>query len=160
MRAAAALLLAGLVACGVVQDPVPIAGETGELAGEWEGQYWGTQSGRTGSIFFRLDPGADTARGDVVMYPIGTNVVNAPWDPAAPPEATRPRAEVLPITFVWARGGEVWGRLNPYRDPDCGCLLTTTFRGTLVGDTLRGTFSSWHEEMARRTEGEWRVVRR
>ncbi len=145
--------------CGAYRNPVPVAGEIASLQGEWQGEYTGRQSGRTGSIFFRLLAGSDTAYGDVVMYPLGTSVSRPPWDATGPVDPNRPRAELLRITFVWAEQGIVSGRLDPYRDPDCGCLLTTTFRGTLTGDTLSGRFASWHEEMAHRTEGTWRAVR-
>jgi hypothetical protein len=67
---------------------------------------------------------------------------------------------VLHIRFVRAEGGIVNGRLEPYRDPQCGCQLTTVFRGMLKGDTLSGSFRSWHEEMQRWTEGTWRTVRK
>jgi hypothetical protein len=151
-------LLAG--ACVGVQPPVPVSGDVASLTGEWEGTYSSAQSGRRGNIFFRLEAGRDTARGDIVMYPVGYPVATAPWDPSNPADPNRPSAEVLTITFVQAVAGTVTGRLDPYRDPQCGCSLTTTFIGKLQGDTLSGTFTSWHQEMQKRVEGEWNALRK
>jgi hypothetical protein len=157
-KSLALVLLAG--ACVGVQNPVPVTGDVAALTGEWEGTYSSAQSGRRGNIFFRLEAGRDTARGDIVMYPVDYPVATAPWDPSNPADPNRPHAEILTITFVQAVAGTVTGRLDPYRDPQCGCSLTTTFIGKLQGDTLSGTFTSWHQEMQRRTEGEWKAIRR
>lgn len=155
-------LLVGLLAsaCSGVGAPVPVSGDTGILEGEWEGTYSSDQSGRSGHIFFWLDTGTDTARGEVVMYPPSAQGISAPFDRSGPPEIDRPRSEVLNIRFIRAEGGIVNGRLEPYRDPQCGCQLTTVFRGILKGDTLSGSFRSWHEEMQRWTEGTWHTVRK
>ena len=50
--------------------PVPVTGtraDVSTLVGEWTGEYRSAESGRSGSILFKLDAGTDTARGDVVM---------------------------------------------------------------------------------------------
>lgn len=39
------------------------------LAGEWIGSYHGDQTGRTGSITFRVSEDGDSAFGDVLMVP-------------------------------------------------------------------------------------------
>lgn len=39
--------------------------------GERSGSYAGRESGRTGSVFFRLASDADSAYGDVLMAPVG-----------------------------------------------------------------------------------------
>jgi len=149
------LATAALSGCVGPGMPVPIGGEVAALTGEWGGEYWSAESGRHGTIFFQLRAGADTAQGDVLMYP----------GPAAVPEyagtrfpAVRP-SEALGITFVSARAGTVTGRLDPYRDPDCGCTLITTFEGRIAADTISGSFESLHQGMGHIVRGSWRVVR-
>lgn len=48
--------------------------------------------------------------------------------------------------------------LDPYISPECQCPVTTVFTGSLVGDTLRGTFvtNSRSMEMQR---GPWQMIR-
>ena len=70
------------------------------------------------------------------------------------------RPQVLAIRFVHLMGGEVVGELDPYRDPDCGCLLRTTFRGEVDGDAVLGTFASEAEHPYHDAEGTWQAVRR
>ena len=154
------LLALAAAGCTGVTNPVPVSGDVAALRGEWEGTYSSLQSGRTGSIYFRLEGGTDTARGDVIMNPLDPPGVSAPRDPSESLDPSRPRPEILTITFVRATAGTVSGRLDAYRDPQCGCRLTTTFTGELRGDTLSGRFSSWHEEMQHRTEGHWKVIRK
>lgn len=153
----AVLVLAG---CHGVQPPVPVAGNLALLAGQWDGDYGGQESGRTGSIAFTLAAGADTAHGDILMVPRSWEVppTSRPGDPDA---RTTPAPQPIAIAFVRAADGFVDGRLAPYRDPECGCLLTTTFRGRLVApDRFEGTFVSWHAEMRQETHGWWRARRR
>jgi hypothetical protein len=156
MPLAAALLGVG---CTAVSPPVPVEGDVAALAGEWTGEYWSAESGRRGELVFTLQAGADTARGEVVMRPapLGRGAAGEVPDTRAGPEAM---PQGLSITFVRVSRGVVSGRLDPYRDPECGCRLTTTFLGRLSGDTLSGTFTSRHEEMQRTVEGQWRAVRK
>lgn len=146
-----------LAACRVDPMPVPVEGDIAGLAGEWTGDYHSDESGRMGSIIFSLTAGTDTAHGEVTMVP--REHQEQPRDPAQVPEVWRPRPLILSIAFIRATGGSVTGRLDPYRDPECGCMLETTFSGRLVADTLSGTYTSLHQEMGRRVHGVWRVVR-
>ena len=152
------MMLAALaVGCQAAQPPVPVVGDVAALAGEWRGEYWSTESGRRGTILFSLQAGQDTAHGEVVMYP--SRVATPLPTPAEPePVIVHANPEPLAITFVRAGGGMVSGRLEPYRDPECGCRLTTTFTGRWETDTLAGTYVSVHES-GRRVTGEWRVSR-
>jgi len=157
-----ALLLAGsaVLACGGPSTPVPVRGDIAGLEGQWVGDYSSRESGRSGSIVFTLTAGSDTAQGDVIMVPSDLRMRG----PAVPGEMgvaspRAPRSELLTIKFVAASRGTVQGELNPYRDPDCGCLLTTVFTGTLDGDRLSGTYRSWHEETGHVVEGVWQVER-
>jgi hypothetical protein len=127
-----------------------------QLRGEWRGEYWSAQSGRSGTIVFSLKSTGDTARGDVVMIP-AEPVARVP-DPGGVPElATRP----MPVTvsFVRCEHGGVTGRLDPYRDPVCGCLLYTVFEGEFSADTVAGSFTTTHQDLGRKVEGRWRAVR-
>ena len=154
-RNATLIAIAVATACGYHMPPVEVQGPENAvavLAGEWSGSYWSVESGRSGSIQFSLEAGQDTAFGDVLMVP---------EEPARTQErlADRPMSERIPIAFVRIDRDRVVGTLAPYRDPECGCRLRTTFSGTVQGDTLRGTFSSRHIEGGRTTTGQWRAVR-
>lgn len=152
-------------ACGGPRTPVPVVG-TAEavvsLAGEWVGEYQNTSRSRRGSIVFSLTAGRDTAVGDVVMIPAGRE---EPLRPAREtPADQRPRSrewpEVLTISFVRVERDRVLGSLDVYRDPECGCLLSTSFEGRIDGDTITGTFLARSLETGRTQTGWWHVARR
>jgi hypothetical protein len=75
------------------------------------------------------------------------------------PWANVPSDRLLTITFVRAAGGTVFGRLDPYNDPVCGCELKTTFTGHIKGNLIEGSYASEHVTGGDRVEGRWRVVR-
>lgn len=150
-----------LVACGGYQAPVPVVGQeadVSQLAGEWFGEYSSGESGRSGSISFKLIAGSDTATGDVIMSPRYNARPQAgqaqPTGPAMPGTI-----QALTINFVRVTGGQVSGPIAPYTDPTCDCRLHTTFVGRLRGDTLSGTYSSFQEQPRDVQEGQWQVVR-
>lgn len=153
----------GAVACTPVIMRTPVSGsrpDVSRLVGEWQGDYSSIESGRRGLIAFRLRAGADTAEGDVIMQsrtesdPSAPNVSPVPWD------AIHSTHQTLSIRFVFVSDIEVSGVLDPYRDPDCGCTLTTTFRGTIKGDVIEGTFHSEGSGMGHiPQDGRWRVER-
>lgn len=152
VMAAALPLLAA--ACSSVVPAVPVLGNVAdvqELAGEWSGEYWSLDTGRSGSILFRLAAGADTAVGDVLMIPMGQRHDH--------PDGIHPASEYLPISFVSVANGRVRGVLEPYRDPACGCLINTSFDGEMRGNTIEGSFTSRHAETRSVQEGRWRVTR-
>jgi len=155
-----AVLTVALLACGGSQTPVPVVGrdaDVSQLAGEWYGDYSSVESGRSGSIVFKLVAGSDSATGDVVMTPQWlTRQGNAQMQPPAAPPAMQP----LTIRFVRVTGGQVSGALAPYTDPNCGCTLHTTFVGRLRADTLEGSYTSEHEQTRDVQRGRWRVVRK
>lgn len=166
IRCVIAILLLGLLIAGCAPPLARVqvggtAADLAQLAGEWEGDYTGASSGRGGSIHFRLTAGADTASGEVVMVPRGTfEALQPARDPgaAAAPRSSLP--EPLTITFVRVAVGKVTGVLDPYRDPECGCTLTTTFEGTLQGDVIRGTFESRGGMTHLPQSGTWQVRRK
>lgn len=157
-----ALALAA-VGCSSTPEPVPVVGapaDLGLLAGEWGGEYRGETTGRSGSIVFKLSAGADTAFGDVVMIPRERNPKHLPTqDPSAGLPIPR-GPEVLSIAFVRAEDGGVSGRLIPYRDPACDCVVDTRFEGGIRGDTIEGTFTSHPVEGGRTQTGTWKVTRK
>ena len=134
-------------ACAANPSPVPMVGPSRDLsalAGEWNGEYRSDETGRSGVITFKLQAGADTAFGDVLMIPRET--MPAMPEPQAMPDTRRAIPQVLIIRFVRVRAGEISGTINPYRSPDCGCLLSTVFRGQMRGDRIDGTFLIRHSE--------------
>ena len=64
------IVLFALVACGGSQKEVAVKGDDSELlkiAGDWEGDYQGRESGRTGPVRFSLAVGRHIAEGEVFM---------------------------------------------------------------------------------------------
>jgi hypothetical protein len=156
------LLIASAAGCGRVITMIPIRGDApsvAQLAGDWEGTYDSPESGRSGTIRFHLQAGKDTASGEIIMVP--NNVASGSgWENSTAVRTTSAGSELLTIRFVEVANGEVRGTLDPYRDPDCGCGLTTTFRGRLAGDVIEGTFDSKGDGFFHvPTSGTWRVTR-
>jgi hypothetical protein len=160
MRATNAfVIILAAIGCASNPDPVPLvasAGTVSRLAGEWRGSFEGDQTGRAGSIIFRIEAGSDTAHGDVLMVP---TQMNAPQRSAYEMPAPAMEPALLRVRFVQASAEVVRGEIAEYRDPQCGCRLRTTFEGTVHGDEISGTFTSVHLETALRQVGRWRVTR-
>jgi hypothetical protein len=156
-----ALIVLAAPACGPWVSKVPVQGDArvvAQLAGEWQGTYSSRETGRSGSILFRLRAGADTAEGDVLINLKRTDehVIHGA-DRPTPPAASSP---LLTIRFVVVRGNEVSGALDPYQDPVCGCKLTTRFLGVVSGGLIEGTFISEGSEIHHLpAHGTWRVTR-
>ncbi len=161
-RLGAAVFAALVAACASQPGPVPVvadATDLAQLAGEWSGYYTSPEVERHGSIVFRLEAGRDTARGDVVMIPRGWVEPLGPAENPAAAARDAPTPEVLQIRFVRVEGDVVSGTMQPYRDPDCGCAVYTTFTGKLKDDIIEGTFVSRPGHGAA-YRGSWQVVRR
>lgn len=159
--AGAMLLLMG-AGCAPIVSKTPVQGapaNVSRLAGEWVGDYSSVESGRRGTITFSLRAGADTAEGDIIMESRPMNDPSAP-DAVLPREAARTTREVLSIRFVMVGENDVSGVLDPYKDPACGCTLTTTFRGTIRGNVIEGTFHTEGSGFGHLPQnGRWRVKR-
>ena len=156
-----AVLTLALAACATNPQPVPlVANETdiSSLAGEWDGEYSSVATGRAGSISFSLVAGRDTAAGDVLMVPRGTDQQASDRQNSAQLIARAP--QVLRISFVRVLGANVSGTIEPYRAPDCDCILSTTFVGQLRGDTVEGTFSTTGGQADSPQSGRWKVTRK
>jgi hypothetical protein len=158
-----AALAAVVVSCAGTTSQIPVGGNPADvaaLAGQWSGDYESPATGRTGSIVFTLSAGADTAHGDVVMLPRAWNSPGTAnrqaTDATTPPVAP----QTLTISFVAADKGHVMGRLDPYRDPDCDCMVVTTFDGVLKADAIEGTFRTIGTERGRPRTGTWKVTRK
>lgn len=149
-------------ACASTPQAIPLSGAPADiqaLEGEWIGEYHSyDQSGRNGTILFRLEAGQDTARGDVLMHITGRETADVipfttdPWANVSPDQ-------ILTVTFVRAADSTVFGQLDIYNDPVCGCEIRTTFTGRIKGNLIEGTYTSEHLNGADQTTGRWRVVR-
>jgi hypothetical protein len=133
-----------------------VMGNTSALAGRWEGEFQSNNGMRAGSIAFELAAGRDTAFGDVVLTTRGGDGTRIPGKDA---QMERPRAEALAIKFVSITGNLVRGTMEQYRDPGCGCQLRTVFDGALRGDTISGTYRTYHVETRDAHDGTWTVKR-
>ncbi len=130
-----------VVACGGTQKEVAVKGsdlDLARVAGDWEGNYNGTDSGRTGPVSFSLQVGSHTAEGQVMM------------DGATP----------LKIEFVKVKDDQVKGTIAPYTDPSCSCEVETTFLGTLGSDVIDGTFETKISATGQLQTGTWSVARK
>jgi hypothetical protein len=147
--------------CATVPAAIPVSGPRGDLAqlaGQWSGEYHSTSTGRQGSILFQLAADADTAHGDVLMFPTLSVHGGRPGDERTTSRDRLPQN--LTISFVRAAEGQVMGKLDPYRDPECDCLLNTTFEGRIVRDRITGTYTSIRLSDGSAQQGEWSVKRR
>lgn len=129
-----------IAACGAGQKDVAMQGSDLDLvrvAGDWQGEYSGTESGRTGPVSFSLQVGSHTAEGQVMMG----------------------GATPLKIEFVKVTDDQVKGTIAPYTDPTCTCEVETAFLGTLGDDTINGTFETKVSATGQVQSGTWHVKR-
>lgn len=157
----AVALMAICAGCASAPIPVSLVGpqnDIAQLAGEWSGSYRGEDSHRTGSIRLRLAAGDTVAYGDVVMIP--REYEQQTWDRAMT-TTLAPAPRLLQITFVRIADGRVSGVLDPYMDPDCDCLVLTTFTGQFTRrHTIEGTFTTRIAGTPYVNVGRWEVKRR
>lgn len=166
LRTLPVVLLTTLLAagCAIQQSPVPLQGSPEairQLEGGWEGEYMSPDGGVLASISFNLDSEAGTATGDVLVL--------RRWDPSGLDAGTGvgaltgpPPPLLLQIEFVRCQAGTLRGRLEPYRDPGCDCMVYTEFQGVLEGDRIRGSFRMWPSAGDRGVplqEGSWQMIR-
>ncbi len=136
-----AVLALALAACGGGNSNVAVKGgelDVARLAGEWQGNYKGTESGREGPISLSLQLGRHTADGTVLMG----------------------GATPLQISFVAIENSKISGKIDPYTDPQCNCQVSTEFVGTLANGTIDGTFTT--KLVGKNTEqhGVWQVKKK
>ena len=154
-----------LVAVGIAASAVACASRPPEieltssdfdlnpLVGEWRGNYVNPEAGRSGTIAFTLHAGVSSASGNVVMIPHSAD--------SSLSSAAAVARSVLKINFIRKEGRKVSGTLDPFRDPNCGCQVTTTFEGTFAdAHTIEGTFSTAPLVAGPKvTNGTWKVTR-
>jgi len=128
-------------ACGGGQKEVEMKGKESELAkiaGTWEGDYKGNESGRSGTIKFDLQLGRHVAEGEVFMG----------------------GATSLKVEFIEVEGGQIKGTIAPYTDPNCKCTVETSFLGTVTGDEINGMFETKVPATGQIQTGTWKVSRK
>ncbi len=159
-------MLGSLTACASTPPPpVEIAGaeqELRSLTGAWSGSYAYLGNGRSGSIRITLavDPKADAtiAFGDVLMVPSDlAETRQVPANGTPPVNMATPQA--LQIRFVSVASGQVSGTMEPYRDPESGNVLSTTFLGAVKNDEISGTFMAFGGSANVPRRGTWHVRR-
>lgn len=136
-----------LVGCASSVKTVEVKGKVDDrvkLAGKWKGHYRGLDSGRKGTVEFKLDATRHYAFGHVLMYPT-----------KAPASAAKP----LQIKFVEVHKGEISGKIDPYVDPRCKCEVQTEFVGELRGNAIHGRFTTHIAALHAKQTGTWVVYR-
>ena len=128
------------------------------LVGQWRGSFSSAQTGRTGTIAFNLNAGESAATGSVVMFAKPDSLLDPEERELA---ANVPDRTVLQIHFLRKEGGTVSGGLNPYRDPDCDCTVTTLFQGSFTNSTtIEGTYTTVRNKPGSDiVSGKWKVAR-
>jgi hypothetical protein len=153
--------LFGAVACATNPIPIPVIGTrtaVDAIAGEWQGTYRSSETGRSGTISFTLAAGRDTAFGEVIMVPMGYNTPFSPYEEHVGEPRSIPK--LLTISFVRVDDGRVRGTLDQYIDPDCQCPMRTVFIGALSGpNTLEGSFESQTSQLSTVVGGTWSAQR-
>jgi hypothetical protein len=158
-----ACLAAATIACSAKTPGIELTSsdfDLNPLVGEWRGDYSSAETGRRGTIAFTLRAGESSASGNVVMIPRPDSLLTAA-DRELVGNVASPGREVLKIHFIRKEGGNLSGTLDPYKDPDCNCTVTTTFQGTFRdARTIDGTFSTVPSVPGRGvTGGRWTVTR-
>jgi len=148
-------LVAALLACSSSPKPISMMGsdeDISRMVGSWMGTYEAEDGIRSGTIQFELERDADTASGRVVMY-FGA------FNPTLPADQQEVQSLRLAISFIQLGDGFVSGRLSPYLDPTCECMIETLFQGKLTKDVIEGTFSSHGTNERLLRTGKWKVTR-
>jgi len=139
-------VLALLGACGSSMSSVPVRGHDQDLArmaGEWKGEFEGSDRARRGTIKMILETGRHTASAQVTM-------VGAKADGSS----IRLKVEYLKIA-----DGEVVGQIESYDDAACGCKVETKFEGVMSGDFMIGTYLARMTGTDKELSGQWSAER-
>lgn len=126
------VVLAAPAALAQSSASAPVDGEAADLArfaGEWVGGYTCAETGRHGTIVFRLRAGDDSVRAVVLMVPRATE------------DDLVPEPVPLAVHRVEVTGRTLTGVLARYEDPEWGIPLETHFHAALGDDgRIGGTF--------------------
>jgi hypothetical protein len=158
-------------ACATNPAPVPlVADPEGKrlLAGEWVGEYSSPETGRVGSIAFSLvqhDTGAcgihaEHAHGDVLMIPRESPDAGRTANGEYQTVEGAPSPQVLRIDLMRVVGDHLTGTIEPYRDPETGYAVSTTFEGTITQDFIVGEFVTVNARTGDHLAGTWTVKRK
>jgi hypothetical protein len=158
-----AALAATTIGCARQTPGIAVAAsdfDLNPLVGEWRGNYSSAQTGRSGTVAFTLLAGESSASGNVVMIPRADSLLTAD-EAEQVSNISAPGRTVLKIHFIRKEGGNLNGTLDPYKDPECACTVTTTFQGSFRdARTIEGTFSTVPSVPGRSvTGGTWKVTR-
>jgi hypothetical protein len=158
-----AVLTASTAACTARSPSIQLTSsdfDLNPLVGEWRGDYSSAATGRTGTIAFTLRAGEGVASGNVVMIPRADSLLTDEEREALGSTSSGGRS-VLKIRFVRKEGGRVTGTLDPYRDPDCGCMVNTAFDGAFRdARTIEGNFTTVPSTPGGSvTGGKWKATR-
>jgi hypothetical protein len=159
----AAAVAASLMGCASHPPQTEVSSsdfDLNPLVGEWRGTSSNPQTGRTGTIAFTLRAGESAASGNVVLIPRPDSLLTPAEREMVANVGTSGRS-VLKITFIRKEGGNLSGTLDPYRDPECACMVITTFQGSFKdAGTIEGTFSTVPSQPGGTvTGGTWRMTR-
>lgn len=163
VRAAVPMVVAViLAACSSAPPPPPVSVDANPkdlnaMAGDWSGDYFSGATGRTGSIRFSLNAEEGALYGTVLMFPQGRSGEMEPANRR--PDVSR-AGQPLSVRFILIEDGVVSGTLEPYRDPDCDCFLSTTFTGRIRGNVIEGSFVSHGGPGHVVQDGRWKVTRK
>ena len=149
-----------LAACSSAPPPaVPVhASDTymERLTGSWSGSYWSADTGRRGQITFELEQSEEVAHGGVIMIPADARQLTPAWESHEVAVSPQP----LHIEIVRAEDNQLTGTLEPYRDPECDCMLSTSFIGTIRNDSIEGSFVALGGPGHQKQTGRWKVDRK
>lgn len=154
-----------LAACSSAPPPPPVSVDANPkdlnaMAGNWSGDYFSGATGRTGSIRFSLNAEQGALYGTVLMFPQGRSSAMEPANRQASPSQAPRGGQPLSVRFIMIEDGVVSGTLEPYKDPDCDCFLSTTFTGRVRGDVIEGSFVSHGGPGHGIQDGRWKVTRK
>jgi hypothetical protein len=157
------VIAASTLACAARSPSIELTSsdfDLNPLVGEWRGDYSSAATGRTGTIAFTLRAGEGAASGNVVMIPRADSLLTDEEREALANTSSDGKS-ILKINFVRKEGGSVKGTLDPYRDPDCGCMVNTTFQGVFRdARTIEGTFTTVPSAPGGSiTGGKWKATR-
>jgi len=158
-----AAIAASTIACATKPPGIELTSSDFDLqplVGVWRGTYTNPQAGRQGTIAFSLRAGESFASGNVVMIPKADSLLT-PEERELVSDVASAARSVIPIHFIRKQGGNLSGTLDPYRAPDCDCMVNTTFQGSFVdASTIQGTFTTVPSRAGSSiTSGTWRVSR-
>ena len=75
------------------------------------------------------------------------------------PDGTQATRGPVALEYISVESGQVSGKVEPYEDPGCKCIVQTEFEGAMLGDTIEGTYTTRLVGMAETRAGWWSVQR-